>query len=397
MSIYLKSNKRTDEGKKKDVKNIRLHGREIVFGTGSLEYINEFKYKRYFIVTGKSAMFKNGTINKIKKILDDKECEYTIFAGIGGNPTTDEVLRGTTEMVSFQPDVVVGVGGGSAIDACKVMLLLYENPHLNFNNINQGIMELKRKTALVAIPSTSGTGTEVTKTAVVTFKENNIKIGLKTYAFIPDIAILDGELTLSMPKEIVAYTGMDAMTHAVECYINNKLDDFSEVLCRGAVEGLYKYLPISYEKGDIKSRQKVHNYQCMAGTAFHNVGLGMDHGISHAFGGMFDYGHGLLNAVGLPYVLQYNSKDDTVKKKLDKLTKAIGETDFIEGIKKLNSDLSIPASFMEMGISEEEFINNYEVLLDNSMLGSTRSNPITMSREEMDKVLKSIFYGKILF
>ncbi|MFZ7133655.1 MAG: iron-containing alcohol dehydrogenase [Eubacteriales bacterium] len=376
---------------------IRLHGQEIIFGIGSIEYLKKLTYHKIFVVTGQSAMFKNGTIQQIDEMLTDKGSQVQVFSGIGANPTTEEILKGVEKMRSFQPDAVIGVGGGSAIDACKVMTLMYEYPDLDFEKIKMGLMHIKRSIPFIAIPSTSGTGTEVTKTAVVTFQENSIKVGLKTFAFIPDIAILDGNLTLSMPSSIVAYTGMDAMTHAVECYINDKLDDFSETLCRGAVEGLYKYLPISFKKGDVESRQKVHNYQCMAGTAFHNVGLGMDHGISHAMGGMFHYGHGLLNAVGLPFVLKYNSQNEKVEQKLAKLAHSIGECDFIEAIKNLNLKLKIPGCFMEMGIKEEDFYKNYTLLLDNAMLGSTRSNPVKMTKEEMDKVLKSIYYGKILF
>jgi len=377
---------------------MRLHGIEYVSYPGSLEYIKELKYKKYFIVTGKSSMFKNGTIPRLEKILEENNCQYSVFSGIGANPTASEVVAGVNEMKVFKPDAVIGLGGGSAIDASKVMILLYEHPELNFEIIRKSLdINISRNIGLIAIPSTSGTGSEMTKTSVISFGEDNIKIGLKTYNFIPDYAILDGEITLSMPKEVVAQTGMDAMTHAVECYTNKKLEDFSEVLCRGAVEGLFEYLPLSYEKGDITSRQKVHNYQSMAAMAFHNIGLGMDHGISHSIGGMFHYGHGLINAVGLPYVLSYNSRDPLVKERLDKLAKAIGQGDFIESIKNLNDRLNIPKSFKEMGISEEAFLSHYDVVLDNAMLGSTRANPVKMTREEMDKVLKSIYYGKILF
>ncbi|RBP70001.1 hypothetical protein DES36_10152 [Alkalibaculum bacchi] len=377
---------------------MRLHGIEYVSYPGSLEYIKELKYKKYFIVTGKSSMFKNGTIPRLEKILEEDNCQYSVFSGIGANPTASEVVAGVNEMKVFKPDAVIGLGGGSAIDASKVMALLYEHPELNFEIIRKSLdINISRNIGLIAIPSTSGTGSEMTKTSVISFGEDNIKIGLKTYNFIPDYAILDGEITLSMPKEVVAQTGMDAMTHAVECYTNKKLEDFSEVLCRGAVEGLFEYLPLSYEKGDITSRQKVHNYQSMAAMAFHNIGLGMDHGISHSIGGMFHYGHGLINAVGLPYVLSYNSRDPLVKERLDKLAKAIGQGNFIESIKNLNDRLNIPKSFKEMGISEEAFLSHYDVVLDNAMLGSTRANPVKMTREEMDKVLKSIYYGKILF
>jgi alcohol dehydrogenase class IV len=377
---------------------LRLHGEEIVTGPGSLKSIGGLEFKRFFIITGQSSMFRNGTIEKIENILKEKGAEYEVFSGIGANPTTDEIIKGVEKIKGFSPECVVAVGGGSAIDAAKVIAMMYEYPEIDFEKAKTDIVDIKRKkTYLVAIPSTSGTATEVTRTAVVTFKDIDLKIGLKSYGFIPDMAILDGEVTMSMPKAVVAQTGMDAMTHAVECYTNHKLEDFSETLCIGAIEGLFEFLPSSYKEGDLNSRQKVHNYQCIAGTAFHNIGLGMDHGISHSFGGKFGYGHGLLNAVGLPYVLRYNSKDKVVKAKLEKLAKRIGADDFADAIEKLNEALDIPKSFEEMGITEIEYKENFEELLNNSMLGSTRSNPVEMNKDEMKKVLDSIFYGKILF
>ncbi|MBF7095692.1 iron-containing alcohol dehydrogenase [Alkalibacter mobilis] len=377
---------------------LRLHGKEIVTGPGSLNYLQNLNFKKYIIVTGQSSMFKNKTIDRIVDILKNKDASYTIFSGIGANPDTDTVLTGVEEFKKFEPECVICVGGGSAIDAAKVMTLMYEYPQLDFINIKSDILDMERKkTTLIAIPSTAGTGTEVTKTAVITFNDINLKIGLKSYAFIPDVAILDGEITLSMPKSVVAHSGMDALTHAVECYINHNLEEFSEALCAGAIQGLFKYLPKSYSKGDITSRQKVLTYQSMAGSAFHNIGLGMDHGISHAFGGKYGYGHGLLNAVGLPYVLKYNSRDNKVKEKLDRLAKLINVDDFIEAIKQLNSTLNIPSSFKEMGITEEDYLHDFEELLNNSLLGSTKSNPVPMTKVEMRKVLDSIFYGEIRF
>ncbi len=377
---------------------LRLHGEEIVTGPGSLKSIGDLTFKSFFIITGKSSMFKNGTIEKIENILKEKGAKFEVFSGIGANPTTEEILDGLKKINDFSPECVIAVGGGSAIDAAKVIAMMHEYPEIDFEKAKTDIMDVKRKKIyLVAIPSTSGTATEVTRTAVVTFKDIDLKIGLKSYGFIPDLAILDGEITLSMPKSVVAQTGMDAMTHAVECYINHKLEDFSETLCIGAIEGLFDYLPSSYKDGDLNSRQKVHNYQCIAGTAFHNIGLGMDHGISHSFGGRFGYGHGLLNAVGLPFVLRYNSKDSVVGKKLERLAKRIGVDDFADAIEKLNETLDIPKSFNEMGITEEEYKNNFDELLKNSMLGSTKTNPVIMTEDEMKKVLDSIFYGKILF
>lgn len=376
------------------MKELRLHGEAIITGLGSIQYLSNIDMSRVCIVTGQGSTLKNGTIDKIIKILEAKNCEYMLYTGIKKNPDTKSVLEGTAEMSRFKPDAVIAVGGGSAIDAAKVMAVFYDYPELDFDNAEQGNIPEKRKSIrFIAIPTTSGTGTEVTKSAVITYKDSNIKIGLKSPAFIPDIAILDGELTLTMPLKVAAETGMDAMTHAVECYINKNLDDYTECLAIGAVIGLFEHLPSSCINGDILSREKVHNYQSIAGSAFANVGLGMAHGISHAIGGLLDYGHGLINAVVLPYVLQYNSRDSEVELKLRKLAKAVEASDFIVAIKKLNAQLGIPDSLRTMGIDQESFDKYFEVLVDNSLKGSTRVNPVQVTREEMQHLLRSMYQG----
>lgn len=379
------------------MKEIRLHGEVIVTGVGSLTYLEEVKGCRVFVVTGEGSTFRNGTIDTIKGILEGKGCKYQVYSGIKKNPTTNEIIEGIAVMRDFSPDTIIAVGGGSAIDAAKAMGLFYEYPELTFEKVlNEPLPESRKKLRFIAIPTTSGTGTEVTKVAVVTYKDSDIKIGLKSNAFIPDVSILDAGLTLSMPKNVVAETGMDAMTHAVECYINNALDDYAECLASGAVEGLFKYLPLSYEKGDLEYREKVHNYQSIAGSAFANVGLGMAHGISHAIGGRFNYAHGLLNAVVLPYVLQFNSRDKLVQEKLQYLASRIGSGDFIESIKGMSRRLSIPGSFKEMGITIEDFTDNFDMLAVNSLKGSTRVNPVKISLEEMKSVLKHIYEGRAI-
>lgn len=377
------------------MKEIRLHGETIVTGMGSVQHISKLDCKRVFVVTGQSSVFENGTIDKITRLLADKGCEYKIHSGIKKNPETKVVLDGVSEMREFQPDTIIAVGGGSAIDAAKVMAVFYDFPELTFEKAAEGNIPDKRKNIrFVAIPTTSGTGTEVTRSAVITYRASNIKIGLKSLAFIPDIAILDGELTLTMPKHVAAETGMDAMTHAVECYINKNLDDFAECLAIGAVKGLFEYLPSSCIKGDAVSREKVHNYQCIAGSAFANVGLGLAHGISHSIGGLLNYGHGLINAVALPYVMQYNSRDAEVKNRLKRLAKAIEVEDFIASIKELNTRIGIPASLEEMGIDKDTFKKNFDALVDNSLKGSTRVNPVEVTRADMEKLLRAMFEGK---
>lgn len=375
------------------MKQLILGGQSIITGSGCLKSLGEISASRVFIVTGGRSMVENGTIGQIETIMHEKNCETYVYRGISKNPDSQAIIDGLAQMRQFRPDTVIAVGGGSPIDAAKVMVLLYDYPEITFDNILSIELPEERRTRLIAIPSTSGTGAEVTKSAVVTFKEQNLKIGLKTNAFIPDVAILDATITMTMPPNIVAETGMDAMTHAVECYLNSSLDDFTEVLAKGAVAGLFEYLPVSYEKKTLESREKVHHYQCMAGLAFANVGLGMVHGIAHAFGGKFNLGHGLLNAVALPYVLQYNSQNEQVRQGIITLAKAIGSQNFIQSIQNLNHTLHIPKSFHEIGISKEEFEGAFRELVENSLKGSTRVNPIPMTTEKMAGLLRCIFTG----
>lgn len=379
------------------MRNLKFNGQRIVSGPGSLECVKDIAGKRVFIITGKSAMFKNGTIDKLEQWFDETERTYAVYPGIGANPSKEEVLTGAQAMKAFEPDTVLAVGGGSAIDAAKVMTLLCDVPALTIEAIREGHAPGERShIMLIAAPSTSGTASEVTRAAVITFQEENIKVGLKTEAFIPDVAILDGNLTLSMPEQVMVETGMDALTHAIESFINKNNDDFCKNLSKIAVEGLCQWLPVSFEKGDIESRQHVHNFQCIAGMAFQNSGLGMDHGIAHAFGGRFGTSHGLLNAVALPYVMKYNQRDAAVAADFETLSRLIGD-DIIAFVEKLNRQFGVPATFQEMGITEAVFKANYDLLLANSMKGSTVRNPVPMTEEAMDRVLQSIYYGNIRF
>nr|WP_320027251.1 iron-containing alcohol dehydrogenase [uncultured Acetobacterium sp.] len=377
--------------------NLKFYGDEIITGPGTLSAIKNLVGQRFFIVTGKTALFRNGTIKRAEAFLKERDKDYDILSGIGANPSVSDVEEGLIKMKAFNPDVVIAIGGGSVIDVAKVMTLMCEYEALTIEEIRTGNAPEKReRIILVAIPSTSGTAAEVTRAAVITFTEENIKIGLKTKAFIPDVAILDGELALSMPPSVMVESGMDALTHGLEAYINKNADDFTKTMAKGAVEGLLKYLRRSFESGDIESRQHVHNFQCLAGFSFQNAGLGMDHGIAHAFGGRFGTSHGLLNAVALPYVLEYNQQDLQVAEDLEQLSRLIGKN-IIDEIIDLNKTFGIPTSFQAAGIPETEFNAHYDDLLKNSLMGSTQRNPVAMDASAMDKVLKSIYYGEKLF
>jgi len=374
------------------LKELIFGGEALVIGRGALEHLRSLDFRRAFIVTGGASMIKGGVVAKIETMLQEKGCATLLYAGISPNPDTGAVLDGVAAMRRFGPDAVIAVGGGSSLDAAKVMALFYEYPALDFTDALAGRLPARRKAVrLVAVPSTSGTGSEVTKVAVVTFRDRDLKIGLRTPAFTPDIAILDAELTMTMPANIVAETGMDALTHAVECYINRGLDDFTAPLALAAAAGLCEYLPRSYRDKTIADREKVHHYQCLAGLAFNNVGLGAAHGIAHAVGGLFGLGHGLINAIVLPHVLAFNARDPWVKGQLDRLAREAGVADFVAAVRRLNQTIGIPASFRAAGVGEIDFAAGLSTLTANSLLGATRVNPVPFSADEMAALLQRAY------
>ena len=375
------------------MKALRFNGDVLVTGVNSMEYLKEIKYDKAFIITGGQSMFKSGVIEKVKEYLGNNEEKIFVYSGIGKNPTTEEVNKGVESIKKFKPDLVVAVGGGSPIDAAKIIALLYEYPELKVETLTSCELPEKRyKTKFVAIPSTSGTASEVTHVSVLTYEDRNLKLGIKAQSLRPDIAILDGNLPMTLPYNIAAETGMDALTHAIEAYINKTGDDFTEVLAKGAIEGIIEWLPRSCNNKDIESRQKVHNYQSMAGMAFSNSGLGMVHGISHAFGGKYNLAHGLTNAVILPYAMKYNNRDNGVSKKFTKLSNAIG-INIIEKVEMLNKELGIANCIKDVGICEDDFKKDYELLVENAMCGSTVANPIKIDIEVMKKLVNTVYYG----
>lgn len=386
------------------MKQLRFHGTKIIEGSGSLAYVRELTWHRAMIITGGQSMFANGTIGRVVAYLKEGSVEadaadrIKVYSGIGADPATAAVEKCLAAAREWQPDLFLAVGGGSAIDAAKAVALLYEYPEINFENILSVPLPAKReKTAFVAIPSTSGTATEVTYTSVITFEKEEIKRGLKTEAMRPDVAILDGDITLSLPAKIAAETGMDALTHAIECYINRNADDYTSVLAKGAVEGIVKWLPVSCLEGTAAARQKMHNYQCMAGMAFCNVGLGVVHGMAHALGGKYGeshgLSHGLVNAVMLPYAMEYNSQDEQVRERLAELSAAVGGP-IVDKVWELKRVLGIPHCIRDCGVSAEQFEADFDQLVRNGLQGSTRANPIKVSEEDMKGLLRSVFYGE---
>lgn len=380
------------------MRKLVLSGKRIVTGRGSLEYLKELPYKNAVIVTGGSSMIRAGFVDKAEGYLKEAGCKATLISGIRKNPSFDEVFAGVRKLKEIKPDVVIALGGGSAMDAAKGMLLFYEFPNLNRDNVLEenaaGRIPAERKTGLVCIPSTSGTGSELTRGTVLTDLSLQLKVPIMTDCLRPDAAILDADVTMSMPDRVAAETGMDALTHAVESYTNHNMDDLDAGLAEAAIRGIMKYLPDSVLEKDPAAREKVHNYQAMAGISFANAGLGMVHGIAHSFGAAFDMAHGLTNAVILPYVLIYNRRDHTVGRKLDELAYLCRVPDFIEAVLDLRRRLDIPESFSKAGITEDQYLEKHDLLLEHAMLGATKVNPVPMTRDAMAKMLDAVYYGR---
>lgn len=379
------------------MRKLVLSGKGILTGEGSLLALKDLKYERALLVTGGSSMIKSGVIARAEKYLHMNRTETDLFSGVPKNPSIEDVLKGLVICRKFKPDVILAIGGGSAMDCAKAILLFYEFPYLNFENVlefnKKGEIPTERETGLICVPSTSGTGSEVTRGTVITDPEKELKVPIMTDCLRPDLAILDPEITMTMPDHVAAETGMDALTHAIEAYTNHNLDDFDEGLCSSAIIGIMKWLPVSVFDKTLEAREKVHNYQAMAGIGFANVGLGMVHGIAHSFGAAYNMAHGLTNAIILPYVLRYNSRDAVVREKLAELSYRCHCDDIITEIEKMREKLGIPASFREAGITEEMYREKYDLLLEHAMLGATNVNPVKMTIEEMKKMLNVVYTG----
>ncbi len=381
------------EGKRMAILNYEPN--KLVIGKGSLDAVKDVPGERIMIVAGGSSMRRSGVIDRIVSLLGDREVFF--HEGVGKNPTIYEVNSGVEDFKKYTPDTVIAVGGGSTLDAAKAMILFYEHPDLDIKTVTPEILPEKReKIFLVAIPSTSGTASEVTRTSVVTDPDRGLKIPLNCMANKPDIAILDPDLTMTLPDNVVAETGMDALTHAVECYLRPDCDDFNLALTQYAILGIMKWLPISFTEKTEEARERMHNFQSMAGMAFTNVGLTMVHGISHAFGGYYDYPHGLTNGVILPYVLEYNKAVPSVAEKMEGLAKLLGVDDFIQAIRDIRSYLGIPNTIRDMGLDEETYLKDLPVVAKNSLMGPTKFNPIVMTEDTIKVVIDAAYYGKSL-
>ena len=392
--------------------------RDLYHGKGSLAVLKELKGKRAMVCVGGSAMRKFGFLDKAIGYLKEAGMEVELFEGIEPDPSVTTVMKGAEAMAKFQPDWIVAMGGGSPIDAAKAMWIKYEYPETTFEQmcVVFGLPKLRTKAHFVAIPSTSGTATEVTAFSVITDYEKGIKYPLADFEITPDIAIVDPDLAETMPKKLVAHTGMDAMTHAVEAYVSTANCDYTDPLALHAIKMIQADLVDSYN-GDMDKRASMHNAQCMAGMAFSNALLGIVHSMAHKTGAVFeDQGahiiHGAANAMYLPKVIAFNAKDETAKKRYGVIAdemKLGGANDdekvanLIAYLRGMNDALNIPQCIKHYGadsypceqgfVSEEVFLARLPEIAKNAVADAcTGSNPRQPSVEEMEKLLKCCYY-----
>lgn len=378
--------------------------RDLYFGDNAMEELKVLKgYKKAFVVTGGSSMKKNGFLDKLEGILKDAGLEVCLFEGVEPDPSVETVYRGAEAMRKFEPDVIVAIGGGSPIDAAKAMWVFYEHPEKKFDDIKDpfSLPKLRQKAIFVAIPSTSGTATEVTAFSVITDYSTKVKYPLADFEITPDIAVLDGTIAQTMPKTLTAHTGMDAMTHAIEAYVASARSDFSDPLALKAISMIYEHLVDSYN-GSRDAREKMHVAQCLAGMAFSNALLGIVHSLAHKTGAQYNVPHGCCNAIMLPYVIQYNSKACMARFADIARTMGLpGATDkqltnsLVDALREMNRRLGIALSFKEHGVPEDLFLSTRDFVCENAVLDPcTGANPRPCDVEDMKKVLTCCYYGE---
>lgn len=392
--------------------------RDLYHGKGSLEELKSLTGKRAIVVVGGGSMKRNGFLDKAVDYLKEAGMEVQLFENVEPDPSVDTVMRGAKAMTEFKPDWIVAMGGGSPIDAAKAMWVFYEYPDTSFEDLITpfSFPTLRTKAKFCAIPSTSGTATEVTAFSVITDYEKGIKYPLADFNITPDVAIVDPALAETMPQKLTAHTGMDAMTHAIEAYVSTLHCDYTDPLALHAIKLIHNNLKKSYD-GDMIARDTMHNAQCLAGMAFSNALLGIVHSMAHKTGAAFSGGHiihGCANAMYLPKVIKYNSKNEEAAERYAEIARFIdlkGETTeelvdaLIAELRSMNDQLNIPQAIKNYGpggvkadesiIDEKEFMDKLPETAKNAIADAcTGSNPRIPTQEEMEKLLVAVYYDK---
>ena len=377
--------------------------RDLFFGDNAMAELKVLKgYKKAIIVTGGSSMKKNGFLAECESILKENGLETLIYDGVEPDPSIETVFKGAKAMQEFNPDVIVSIGGGSAIDAAKAMWVFYEYPNTKFDDIKDPftIPTLRKKAIFVAIPSTSGTATEVTAFSVITDYSTNVKYPLADYNITPDIGILDYRIPVTMPEVVTIDTGLDALTHATEAYVAGLRSPITDALALKAIAMIAKHIEASV-KGDKVARGEMHLAQSLAGMAFTNALLGIVHSLAHKTGAEFKVTHGRCNAILLPYVIDYNAKVCADRfADIARMLGLKGSTDmeltnaYADYVRSLNAKFGIKPTYKENGVTEEHYKSKADKIAKEAVGDPcTGSNPRPCDVADMRKVLDASFYG----
>lgn len=377
--------------------------REVYTGDDAIEVLRDLKGKKAFIVVGSERTIQDGTVAKVQSLLKEANMESTVFQGVEHDPSFDTVQKGTEALREFGADWIIAIGGGSPIDAAKSMWIFYEHPDLEFCKalVPFSLPKLRNKARFVGITTTSGTATEVTSFSVITNPETGIKYPIADYEITPDIAIVDTNLVMSLPAKLVAHTGMDALTHALEAYVSTVATPITDALAMKSIEMTTSYLIDSFQ-GNETARKQMHISRCLAGMAFSNAILGIVHSMAHKTGKLFDIPHGCANAIYLPYVIQYNAKEAPAKYvDVAKRLGLAGSTDaelvnaLVLFMKNMNQAMNIPTSVAEFGISYEDFTAKMDVFAEEAVNDPcTSTNPRTVDTETMKKLYLCAYNGE---
>ena len=385
--------------------------RDLYHGKGAIDELKNLKGTKAFVVVGGGSMKRFGFLDRVCDNLKTAGMEVELFEGVEPDPSVETVMKGAEAMRKFQPDWIVAMGGGSPIDAAKAMWAFYEYPEVTFEDlcIPFNFPTLRQKAHFCAIPSTSGTATEVTAFAVITDYEKGIKYPMADFNITPDVAIVDPDLAETMPAKLVAHTGMDAMTHAIEAYVSTLNCDYTDPLALYAIKMIHEFLIKSYN-GEMDCRDRMHNAQCLAGMAFSNALLGIVHSMAHKTGAAYTGGHivhGCANAMYLPKVIKYNAKNEVAAKRYADIARFIGldgntTTELVDAliseIRNMNQALNIPTCIKdyEGGIIDEKEFNDklHDVAALAISDACTGSNPRQPSQEEMEKLLLAVYYDR---
>lgn len=381
--------------------------RDIYWGENALAELKNLKGKKAMLVLGGGSMRRFGFVDKVLAYLKEANIETALIEKVEPDPSVETVMQGAQKMRSFNPDWIIAMGGGSPIDAAKAMWVFYEYPDVKFEDIIRpfSFPTLRKKAKFLAIPSTSGTATEVTAFSVITDNKKRIKYPLADFNITPDIAIVDPALAQTMPPKLTAYTGMDALTHAIEAYVSSMHGPFTDPLAMQAIVTIDKHLEASY-KGDHQAREQIHYAQCMAGMAFSNALLGITHSLAHKTGPAYSTGHiphGCANAIYLPYVIAYNAKEKEALVRYAEIAKRLGigknnerasVAALCDKLAEYDEKLNIPHTLKQFGINEEEFLQKLDYVAATAVKDAcTLSNPRQIDKEQMAKLLKAIYYG----